>query len=88
MKKWALILGLAGGLWMASVLYIKSLPLALYSNYPGAFAARWIRYRGIGPSARTIFAFNIWLVLTSALEWIVVGLIVRSLLRMRARPGR
>ena len=73
---------------MVFVLYSKSLSLALFSNYPGAFAARWVQYRGIGPSAGTIFAFNIWLVLTSALEWIVVGLIVRSLVRIRSRSGQ
>ena len=88
MKKWALILGVAGALWMVFVLYSKSLSLALFSNYPGAFAARWVQYRGIGPSAGAIFAFNIWLVLTSALEWIVVGLIVRSLVRIRSRSGQ
>jgi hypothetical protein len=88
MKKWALILGLAGALWMVFVLYSKSLSLVLFSNYPGACAARLVQYRGIGPSAGMIFAFNVWLVLTSALEWIAVGLIVRSLLRMRSRSGQ
>jgi hypothetical protein len=88
MKKWTLILGVAGALWMVFVLYSKSLSLALFSNYPGAFAARWVQYRGIGPAAGTIFAFNIWLVLTSALEWIAVGLIVRSLLRIRSRSSQ
>jgi hypothetical protein len=65
-EKGALILGVAGALWMVFVLYSKSLSLALFSNYPGAFAARWVQYRGIGPSAGTIFAFNIWLVVTEA----------------------
>jgi hypothetical protein len=88
MKKWAIILGLAGALWMVFVLYSKSLSLALVSNYPGAYAARFVQYRGIGPSAGTILAFNVWLVLTSALEWIAVGLIIRSLLRMRSRSGQ
>ena len=88
MKKWALILGLAGALWLVFVLYSKSLPLALVSNYPGAFAARWVQYRGIAPPAETVFAFNVWLVLPSALEWIAVGLIVRSLLRLRSRSGQ
>jgi hypothetical protein len=88
MKKWALILGLAGALWMVFVLYSKSLSLAFVSNYPGVFAARWVQYRGIAPSVETIFAFNVWLVLTSALEWIAVGLIIRSLLRMPSRSGQ
>jgi len=31
---------------------------------------------------------NVWLVITSALEWIAVGLIVRSLLRLRSRSDQ
>ncbi len=88
MKKWARILGLVGSLWMVFVLYSKSLPLAKVRNYPGVFAARWVRYRGIAPSAGTVLAFNIWLVLTSALEWIAVGLVVRSTIRLRPRSGQ
>jgi hypothetical protein len=88
MKKWALILGSAGALWMVFVLYSKSFPLARVSNYPGVLAARWVSYRGIAPSAGTVLAFNIWLVLTSALEWIAVGLVVRSTIRLRSRSGQ
>ena len=88
MTKWAVILGSAGALWMVLVLYSKSLPLAMVSNYPGVFAARWVQYRGIAPSAGTVLAFNIWLVLTSALEWIAVGLLIRSTIRFRSRSGQ
>jgi hypothetical protein len=88
MKRWALILGLAGALWMVFALYSKSLLLAVVSNYPGAFAARWVQFRGIAPSAETILAFNVWLVITSALEWIAVGLIVRLFLRLRLRSDQ
>jgi hypothetical protein len=88
MKKWALIVGLAGALWMVFVLYSKSLPLARVSNYLGVFAARWVQYRGIAPSAGIVLAFKIWLVLTSALEWIVVGFVVRSTIRLRSRSGQ
>ena len=88
MTKWAVILGSAGALWMVLVLYSKSLPLAMVSNYPGVFAARWVQYRGIAPSAGTLLAFNIWLVLTSALEWIAVGLLIRSTIRFRSRSGQ
>jgi hypothetical protein len=88
MKKWALILGLAGALWMVFVLHSKSLPLARVSNYPGVFAARGVQYRGIAPSDGIVLAFNIWLVLTSALEWILLGLVVRSTVRLLPRSGR
>ena len=88
MKKWALILGLAGALWMVFVLHSKSLPHARASNYPGVFAARWVQYKGIAPSNRTVLAFNIWLVLTSALEWIAVGLVARTTVRLLSRSGQ
>jgi hypothetical protein len=86
MKKWALGLGLAGALWMVFVLYSKSLPLARVSNYPGVFGARWVHLKGIAPSAETVLAFDIWLVVTNALEWIAVGLVARSTIRFLSRP--
>lgn len=88
MTKWAVILGSAGALWMVLVLYSRSLPLAMVSNYPGVFAARWVQYRGIAPSAGTVLAFNIWLVGTSALEWMAVGLLIRPTIRFRSRSGQ
>jgi uncharacterized membrane protein YoaK (UPF0700 family) len=88
MKKSGLILGMAGALWMVSVLYSKSLSLPLISNYLGVFAARWVSYRGIAPFAGTVLAFKVWLVLTSALEWIAAGLIVRSVVRLCSRSGQ
>jgi len=78
MKKWAIILGVAGAIWMILVLHSGSLSLAMISNYPGVFAAKWVQYRGIAPSAAMIWTFNIWLVLTSAIEWIAVGLVLRA----------
>jgi hypothetical protein len=79
MKKWAAILAVAGAAWMIGVLYSGSLFLATISNYPGVFAARWVQYRGIAPSSAIIWGFNIWLVLTSAIEWIAVGLVLRAI---------
>ena len=81
MKKWAGILAVAGALWMTLVLRFGSLRLARLSNYPGAFGARWVQYRGIGPSPALVLAFNIWLVLTSSIEWVVIGLALRAVLR-------
>jgi hypothetical protein len=81
MKKWAAVLGIAGAVWMILVLHSGSLRLATFSNYPGVFAARWVRYRGIGPSTAIIWGFNIWLVATSAIEWIAVGLGLHGIVR-------
>ena len=79
--KWAAIFGVTGALWMILVLQSGSLTLSTFSNYPGVFAARWVQYRGIAPSAATVLSFNIWLVRTSATEWIAVGLVLRAIMR-------
>ena len=80
-KKWAAIFGVAGALWMILVIQSGSLALARFSNYPGTIAARWVQYRGIAPSLALIWAFNVWLVLTSAIEWVAVGLTMRAVCR-------
>jgi len=87
-RKWATIFAAAGGLWMTVVLWVGSLPVARFSNFPGAFAARWVHYRGIGPSLTLVWAFNLWLVLTSAIEWVVVGLMLRGVLQRLSNRGR
>ena len=82
MRKWLLMLGLAGAAWMAFVLYLGSLRLAMISNYPGFFLARWcVHYGGIAPSLWTLWMFNGLLVLTSSLEWVIVGIIVLGIAR-------
>lgn len=88
MRRWAVIFAVAGALWMILVLWFGSLRLAIVSNYPGAFAARWVHYRGIAPSPTLVCAFNVWLVLTSAVEWVAVGLMVRGVLRRLSKRGR
>ncbi len=85
MKGWASIFGVAGALWMILVLQSGSLALATFSNYPGTLAATWVQYRGIAPSPALIWTFNVWLVLTSAIEWIAVGLTLRALSRRQSK---
>ena len=74
MKKWAALLALAGAGWMTVVLYSGSLFVATISNYPGIFAARWVQFRGIAPSSAIVWVPTVWLVLTSSIEWVAVGL--------------
>lgn len=78
MKKLTAALAFAGAVWMIVVLSTRSLLLARLSNYPGVLAANWVQYRGIAPSSTMIWGFDLWLVLTSAMEWIAVGLGVRA----------
>ena len=70
---------------MILVLWFGSVRLAILSNYPGAFAARWVQYKGIGPSRTIIYAFDVWLVLTSSVEWVVIGLALRGVFRWLSR---
>jgi hypothetical protein len=82
MKKWLAVLGLAGAAWMTFVLYLGSQRLAIISNYPGFFLARWcVHYGGLAPSLWTLWMFNGLLVLTSSLEWIIVGIVARVIAR-------
>ena len=85
MRRWIVISAVAGALWMILVLQFGSLSLARLSNYPGALSAGLVRYRGIGPSPMLVFAFNVWLVLSSSIQWIVIGLTLRAALRRLTR---
>jgi len=82
MRKWLLVLGLAGAAWMSFVLYLGALRLAMISNYPGFFLVRWcVHYGGIAPSLWTLWMFNGLLVLTGSLEWVIVGVIAWGIAR-------
>ena len=81
MRKWAVILGIAGAVWMLFVILVGDNFLAMITNYPGVSAGHWVRRIGIGPSSSVLWIFNAWLVLTSALEWIAVGLLGRAITR-------
>jgi hypothetical protein len=79
---------LFGAGWMTFVLYLGSSLLVSVSNYPGQLMAEWARtwwvyYRGGSPgviSSESVW-IKIWLVVTSALEWAVVGLIVLAIVQ-------
>jgi hypothetical protein len=86
-RKWAGVFAVAGAVWMILVLWVGSLALARVSNYPGTVAVRWIQFRGIAPLRTIIWAFNIWLVLTSAIAWVAAGLILRTVLRRLSARG-
>ena len=80
--------GLSGAGWMTFVLYLGSSLLVRISNYPGQLLAEWARnwwvYNGGGNpgaiSSEPVW-IKIWLVVTSALEWAVVGLIVLAIVQ-------
>jgi len=88
LRKWLLTFGLFGAGWMTFVLYLGSSLLLRISNYPGQLLAEWaqtwwVYYRGGsagGISSESVW-IKIWLVVTSALEWAIVGLIVLAIVQ-------
>jgi hypothetical protein len=80
---------------MTFVLYLGSSLLVTISNYPGQLLAEWARtwwayYRGGSPggiSSEPVW-IKIWLVVTSALEWAVVGLIVLAIVQPVFTPSQ
>jgi len=80
--------GLFGAGWMTFVLYLGSSLLVRISNYPGQLLAEWARNWWVYNSGDNPGAISsepvwikIWLVVTSALEWAVVGLIVLAIVQ-------
>lgn len=80
MKRLIAMLALAGALWMALVINRGWVFLAFKTNYLGMLAGRLVECRGIAPSLTTVWIFNVWLVVTSALECVILGLLVRSMI--------
>ena len=89
MKKWLLVLGIAGAAWMALVEYLGSLRLATISNYLGLWLVRQlVSYRGIAaPSVWTVWLFNGLLVVTSSIQWVAIGLVAMAI-RKRLLSGK
>lgn len=53
------VLALLGALWMVLVLYMGWFSLAITTNYPGMFAARFVRFKGIAPSSMTVWMLHL-----------------------------
>jgi len=73
---------------MSMVLWMGSLRLAAITNYPGLWVTEWFNYRGIAPSSRFVFLWNAWMVLSSAIQWIVVALLLRGTFQSVSRSTR
>jgi hypothetical protein len=78
---------------MAMVLWMGSVRLAVITNYPGLWVTQWFNYRGIAPSSRFIFSWNAWMVLSSAIQWMLIALFLQGTIqsisksRHKRRPG-
>ena len=90
MRKWIFICGFLGAAWMSIDLRIGSFRLAVLTNYPGLWTSEWLRWFpwGIAPHGAFVFMFNLWMVATSAIEWIVVGLLLRRIMQIMSNSQR
>jgi len=81
MKKWAVIWGTLGAGWMLLLLWARSPRLVLLTNYP----ALWLTASlvPIHPLHGSAFTFYTALVLNSAIQWAVIGLLVRAIFQRR-----
>ena len=73
MRKWAAISGILGAVLV--LLWARSLRLVYLTNYP----ALWLTALLV-PIHGSAFIFYAALVLSSAIQWAVIGLLVRAIL--------
>lgn len=82
MNRWILISGALGAAWMALIISLQLRSLYVMA-YPGLWVVEnyWPSYRGIAPSALWIFTAESAVVIVSAIEWIIAGLVLRKIIR-------
>ena len=78
MRKWAVTSGILGAGWMLALLSARSIRLVFLTNYP----ALWLTASlvPINPIHGSALAFYAGLVLSSAIQWALVGLLFRAIL--------
>jgi hypothetical protein len=78
MRKWAVTSGILGAGWMLALLWARSLRLVFLTNYPALWlTASLVPIHPIHGSALTFYA---GLVVSSAIQWALVGLLFRAIL--------
>jgi hypothetical protein len=70
---------------MIAVLWWGTPKTALLSNYFGVIVGQRVQFRGIAPPPWFVWAFDIWLVLTSAIQWMVIAGVCVVLARFMLR---
>jgi hypothetical protein len=74
MRKWAAISGILGAAWMLVLLWVRSPRLVFITDYPALLLTA-----ALVPLYGSAFIFYASLVLSSAIQWAVVGLLFRAL---------
>jgi hypothetical protein len=75
-KKWASIWGTLGAVWMVVLLWARSPRLVVLTNYPALLLTALLV-----PIDGSAFMFYASLVLSSAIQWAVIGLLFRAILQ-------
>ena len=74
MRKWAAISGILGAVWMLVLLWVRSPRLVYITDYPALLLTA-----SLVPFYGRAFIFYASLVLSSAVQWAVIGLLFRAL---------
>jgi hypothetical protein len=74
MRKWAAISGILGAVWMLVLLWARSDRLVFLTNYP----ALWLT-ASLVPIDGSASIFYASLVLSSAIQWAVIGVLFRAI---------
>ena len=86
MKRLPLLLGLLGAGWMALAIQIVAVRAIFFTNYIGYRTALMLPQIGREiPLWQDVWIFNSWLVLTSAIEWALVGFVIQFAIRKLSR---
>src|SRR5215831_3968272 len=78
MRKWAEISGILGAVWMLVLLWVRSVRLVYITDYPALLLTA-----SLVPLHRRAFIFYASLVLSSAIQWAVIGLLFRAVRRIK-----
>jgi hypothetical protein len=86
-RKWAAISGILGATWMLVLLWADSQRLVHLTNYPAQRLVYLTTYPALLLTVSlvsihgTVFIFYAALVLSSAIQWAVIGLLFRAILQ-------
>src|SRR5262249_36087690 len=78
MRKWAVISGILGAVWMIVLLWVRSLRLVYITDYPALLLTA-----SLVPLYGRAFLFYSSLVVSSAIQWAVIGVLFRALRRIQ-----
>lgn len=79
MKRIVVVAATMGAAWMIVVIWMGSVRLAYATNYLGLATVNWLpQARGIAPPINFLVG-NVWLVVTSAFQWAIVGAVAYKL---------